>query len=116
VREAIVEKLRRMGSEGGVIMDGRDIGTKVFPMAEVKLFLEAAPEVRALRRWIEERERGREVSIDQIAVEIEERDRRDRGRAATPLVRSVDAVLIDTSDMKIDLVVERVLEIVESQS
>jgi len=116
VREAIVEKLRRMGSEGGVIMDGRDIGTKVFPSAQVKLFLEAAPDVRARRRWIEERERGREVDIDQIAAEIEERDRRDRGRAATPLVRSDDAVLIDTSDMKIDHVVERVLEIVESQS
>ena len=116
MREAVVDKLRWMGREGGVVMDGRDIGTKVFPSAEVKLFLEAAPEVRARRRWLEERERGREVSLNQIGVELEERDRRDRRRAATPLVKADDAILIDTSDMKIDRVVERVLEIVESQS
>lgn len=116
VREAVVEKLRRMGREGGVIMDGRDIGTKVFPSAEVKLFLEAAPEVRARRRWIEERERGRDVTLNRIGAELEERDCRDRGRAATPLVKADDAFLIDTSDMNIDRVVERVLEIVESQS
>jgi cytidylate kinase len=116
VREAVVEKLRRMGREGGVIMDGRDIGTKVFPSADVKLFLEAAPEVRARRRWIEERERGRDVTLNRIGAEIEERDCRDRGRAATPLVKADDAFLIDTSDMNIDGVVERVLEIVESQS
>jgi cytidylate kinase len=82
----------------------------------VKLFLEAAPEVRARRRWIEERERGRDVTLNRIGAELEERDCRDRGRAATPLVKADDAFLIDTSDMNIDGVVERVLEIVESQS
>ncbi|HWP42931.1 MAG TPA: (d)CMP kinase [Blastocatellia bacterium] len=116
VREAVVEKLRRMSARGGVVMDGRDIGTKVFPSADVKLFLEAAPEVRARRRWIEDRGRGRDVSLDQISEELEERDRRDRGRAATPLVKADDAILIDTSEMDFDRVVERVLEIVESRS
>lgn len=116
VREAVVEKLRQMSLGGGVVMDGRDIGTKVFPAAQVKLFLEATPDVRAYRRWIEDRERGRDVTIEQISAELEERDRRDRGRPATPLAKAEDAVLIDTSDMDFNRVVERVLEIVRSRS
>ena len=116
LREAVVEKLRLMGVGGGVVMDGRDIGTKVFPEAQVKLFLEADPGVRARRRWIEERGRGREATIEQISSELEERDRRDRGRAATPLIRADDAILLDTSDLDIDRVVGRVLEIVEMRS
>ncbi|HET9532401.1 MAG TPA: (d)CMP kinase [Blastocatellia bacterium] len=116
VREAVVEKLRLMGAGGGVVMDGRDIGTKVFPEAQVKLFLEADLDVRARRRWNEERGRGREASIEQISSELEERDRRDRGRAATPLIRADDAILLDTSDLDLDRVVGRVLEIVEMRS
>jgi CMP/dCMP kinase len=116
VREAVVEKLREMSRAGGVVMDGRDIGTKVFPQAEVKLFLEASPEVRALRRWEEERERGRDVTLNRIAAELEERDRRDRSRQATPLVRAADAILIDTSEMPFDRVIDRVLEIVNTRS
>jgi cytidylate kinase len=116
VREAVVEKLRLMGADGGVVMDGRDIGTKVFPEAQVKLFLEADLDVRARRRWIEERGRGREAPIEQISSELEERDRRDLGRAATPLTRADDAILLDTSDLDIDRVVGRVLEIVEMRS
>jgi cytidylate kinase len=105
-----------MGADGGVVMDGRDIGTKVFPEAQVKLFLEADLDVRARRRWIEERGRGREAPIEQISSELEERDRRDLGRAATPLTRADDAILLDTSDLDIDRVVGRVLEIVEMRS
>ncbi|HKY04908.1 MAG TPA: (d)CMP kinase [Blastocatellia bacterium] len=116
VREAVVEKLREMSKQGGVVMDGRDIGTRVFPYAQVKLFLEASPDVRARRRWREERERGREVTLEQISAELDERDRRDRGRAATPLIKADDAILIDTSGMDLDGVVERVLEIVEMRS
>ncbi|HKQ07516.1 MAG TPA: (d)CMP kinase [Blastocatellia bacterium] len=116
VREAVVHKLRQMSRAGGVVMDGRDIGTKVFPDAQVKLFLEAAPDVRAARRFLEERERGREVSIEQIKAELAERDRRDREREATPLVKAPDAILIDTSSMPLNRVIERVLEIIQARS
>lgn len=116
VREAVVDKLRGMARAGGVVMDGRDIGTRVFPQAQVKLFLEASLDERALRRWREEHSRGREVTLEQVAAELEERDRRDRERAATPLVKADDAVLIDTSGVSMDRVVELVLEIVKSRS
>lgn len=112
VREAVVEKLREMGQRSGVVMDGRDIGTKVFPDAKIKLFLDAQPGTRAHRRWEEEKQRGRDVSLDQIELEIAERDRRDTQRAATPLVKAVDAVLLDTSDLNIEGVIARALEIV----
>lgn len=115
VREVVVEKLREMSRAGGVVMDGRDIGTKVFPEAEVKLFLEASPEVRAERRWREEREKGREVSLEQVKTENQERDQRDRTRAATPLVKADDAILIDTSTMTVENVIARVLEIIQAR-
>jgi cytidylate kinase len=116
VREAVVGKLREMAQAGGVVMDGRDIGTKVFPDAHVKLFLDASLDVRARRRFEEERERGRDVSVEGIRAELEERDQRDRERAATPLVKAPDAVFIDTSDMPLDRVIEHVLEIVRTRS
>jgi cytidylate kinase len=116
VRQAVVEKLRKMSRDGGVVMDGRDIGTKVFPDAQVKLFLDASLDVRARRRWEEDCERGRQVSVETVRAELEERDRRDTGRLATPLVKAADAVFIDTSELSLDAVVERVLEIVKSRS
>jgi CMP/dCMP kinase len=116
VREAVVDKLREMARAGGVVMDGRDIGTKVFPDAQVKLFLDASLDVRARRRFEEERERGRDVSVEAIRGELEERDRRDRERTATPLVKAGDAIFIDTSDMPLDRVIEHVLEIVRTRS
>ncbi len=116
VREAVVEKLREMARAGGVVMDGRDIGTKVFPDAQVKLFLDASLDVRARRRCEEERERGRDVTVEQIRAELEARDRRDRERTATPLVKAPDAVFIDTSDLPLDAVIERVLEIARTRS
>ncbi len=116
VREAVVEKLRDMSRAGGIVMDGRDIGTRVFPDAQVKIFLEAALDVRARRRFEEERATGRAVSVEQVRAELEERDRRDRSRDATPLVKAEDAVLLDTSALPLDRVIERVLEIVKSRS
>lgn len=116
VREAVVKKLREMSRAGGVVMDGRDIGTKVFPDAQVKLFLDASLDVRARRRCEEDRARGRDVSVEQVRAELEERDRRDRQRATTPLVKAVDAIFLDTSDMSLDRVVDRVLEIVKTRS
>jgi cytidylate kinase len=115
VRQVVVDKLREMRRAGGLVMDGRDIGTKVFPDAEVKLFLEASSTVRAERRWREELEKGREVSLEQVKSEIEERDRRDRTRAATPLVKAADAILIDTSTMSVEKVISRVLEIIQTR-
>jgi CMP/dCMP kinase len=116
VREAVVEKLREMSRAGGIVMDGRDIGTRVFPDAQVKIFLEAALDVRALRRFDEERAAGRDASFEQVKAELEERDRRDRQRDATPLVRAADAILLDTTAMPLDRVVDLVLEIVKSRS
>lgn len=116
VREAVVDKLREMAQAGGVVMDGRDIGTKVFPNAQVKLFLEASSDVRAERRWKEEVEKSREVAFEQVKAELEERDKRDRERAATPLVKAEDAIFIDTSRLSLENVIARVLEIVESYS
>jgi cytidylate kinase len=116
VREIVVDKLRAMAEADNVVMDGRDVGTKIFPHAQIKIFLEASNEVRSQRRWKEERERGRDISFDQISIELEERDKRDRERAATPLVKADDAILIDTSELKLEGVIERVLEIVNSRS
>jgi cytidylate kinase len=115
VRDAVVQKLREFARTTSVVMDGRDIGTKVFPGADIKLFLDASVDVRARRRCDEERARGREVSFEQVKAEIEARDRRDRERAATPLVRAEDALLIDSSTLSVDGVVERVLEIVNAR-
>ena len=116
VREAVVETLREMAQGGGVVMDGRDIGTKVFPGAQVKLFLDASLDVRARRRCEEEHGRGRDVTVETIRGELEQRDRRDRERAATPLVQAPDAVFIDTSDLPLDQVIERALEIARARS
>jgi len=113
VRAEVVEKLRGMNRAGSVVMDGRDIGTWVFPHADVKLFLDASVEMRASRRWKEERERGRLASPDEVRAEIEERDARDRARAATPLVKADDAILIDTSTLDVDALIERALEIIK---
>jgi cytidylate kinase len=116
VREAVVEKLREMSRGRGVVMDGRDIGTKVFPSAHVKLFLHASTAVSAERRWQEERGRGRDVSLEQVKAEIDERDRRDREREATPLVKAEDAIFIDTSALTLDQLLDRALEIVKARS
>jgi len=115
VRAEVVEKLRGMSKAGAVVMDGRDIGTWVFPKAEVKFFLDASVETRTLRRWQEERERGRRVSVNQVRREIEERDARDRARTATPLVKAGDAIDIDTSGLDIEALVECALEIIKKR-
>jgi len=115
VRSEVVDKLRAMSKVGSVVMDGRDIGTWVFPNAEVKLFVDASLQMRVSRRWKEEHVRGRQVSIDEVEAEIQERDKRDRARTATPLVKADDAILLDTSDLDIASLVERALEIVKNR-
>src|SRR5258706_1169902 len=99
VRAVLVAEQQRAGAGGGVVMEGRDIGTVVFPNAELKIFLEASPEVRAERRWKEHQEKGENLSLAQVLEEVRERDKRDRERKASPLVRAADAVLLDNTAM-----------------
>lgn len=108
VRAALVAQQRRLGAAGGVVMEGRDIGTVVFPDAAVKIYLDASPEERARRRV---HDAGRRETRDagQIASELAERDRADSTRAASPLAAAADAHVIDTTPLSIDEVVARVL-------
>jgi len=100
VRHVLVTEQRRAGHQGGVVMEGRDIGSVVFPDAELKIFLVASPEVRAERRWLEHRQKGDTVDLDRTLEEIHERDRRDSERASSPLVRASDAVVVDSTAME----------------
>jgi cytidylate kinase len=102
VRQALVHEQRAMGRHGGVVMDGRDIGTVVFPDADLKIFMVAGITERALRRQRELRAAGSEVALETLARDIEERDRKDEARALSPLRRADDAVLVDTSVLSID--------------
>jgi CMP/dCMP kinase len=102
VREVLVAEQQRAGLGGGIVMEGRDIGTVVFPSAELKIFLDAAPETRAERRWKEHQEKGDKISLDQVLEEVRERDWRDRERKVSPLVRAEDAVLVDNTAMGIE--------------
>ncbi|HKV23340.1 MAG TPA: (d)CMP kinase [Candidatus Acidoferrum sp.] len=99
VRETLVAEQQRAGAGGGVVMEGRDIGTVVFPRAELKIFLEASPDVRAERRWKEHQEKGDVITLADVLEEVSERDRRDRERKVSPLVRASDAVLVDNTAM-----------------
>lgn len=106
VREWMVERQREMGLGGGVVMEGRDIGTKVFPHADLKIFLDADPVIREQRRLDQQKIKG--APAESIAAELRERDRRDRTRAASPLVPAEDAVVLDSTHLSEDEVVERV--------
>jgi cytidylate kinase len=102
VREVLVAEQQRAGQGGGVVMEGRDIGTVVFPNAELKIFLEASPETRAERRWKEHQEKGENFTLLEVLQEVRQRDKRDRERKVSPLVRAKDAVLIDNTAMGIE--------------
>ncbi len=115
VRRAIVAQQQEMGRAGGVVLEGRDTGTVVFPDADVKFFLDARLEVRARRRFEQERARGQEVTFEQTLQETAERDRRDEERAASPLRRAPDAVYIDSSDLNVEQVVQRMLEVIRKR-
>jgi cytidylate kinase len=116
VRRALVEKQREMAAAGSVVMEGRDIGTVVFPEADVKIFLDAHPEERAGRRSRELVSAGAAASERQIADDLRERDQRDRTRADSPLVQAPDAVYIDTTGMPIEEVEAAVLKIVRERT
>ena len=102
VRGILVAEQQRAGAGGGVVMEGRDIGTIVFPRAELKIFLEASPDERAERRWKEHQEKGETLTLAQVLEEVRERDRRDRERKVSPLVRASDAVLVDNTAMDVE--------------
>jgi cytidylate kinase len=113
VREWMVARQREMGLRGGVVMEGRDIGTKVFPDADLKIFLDADPVIREQRRLDQQRVKG--APAESMAAELRERDRRDRTRAASPLVAAEDAVMLDSTHLTEDEVVERVEWLVEQK-
>lgn len=115
VRHRMVQLQRRLAAGGGVVMDGRDIGTVVFPDADVKVFLTASAEERARRRWLELRAAGHAPSLDDIRANIESRDRLDSTRDVAPLRKAEDAVEIDTTDKTVDEVVDQVLELVRKE-
>ncbi len=116
VRTAMVKQQQAMGKDKGIVMDGRDIGTVVFPDAELKIFMTARPEVRAQRRYDELIGKGLQVSYDEILENVIERDRIDSGREASPLRRAEDALILDNSDItreeQLAWVIDKVEEII----
>lgn len=115
VRERMVEMQRAMGSKGGVVMEGRDIGTVVFPNAEVKIYLDASAAERARRRFEELGSQGERVTLAETLEEIEVRDHRDKGRSVAPLRKAEDAVVIDSTNMDVDGVVERIMREIKNR-
>jgi cytidylate kinase len=113
VRAWMVAHQREMGADGGVVMEGRDIGTKVFPDADLKIFLDADPVVREQRRMEQQKIKG-EVAA-KVAADLRERDRRDRTRAVSPLQAASDAVVIDSTNLAEDEVLARVEELAVSR-
>ena len=114
VREILIAQQRDMGREGGVVMEGRDIGTVVFPQADVKIYLDASPEERARRRAQDPAHAasGGAASVGEVATALEARDRSDRTRSTSPLTAAADAVAIDTTGVSIEEVIERVLKLI----
>jgi len=116
VRQGLLDLQRQLGSAGGVVLEGRDIGTVVFPDAELKVFLTAAPEARAQRRVSDLAGRGIMADLGQTLSEIALRDERDANRAIAPLRAASDAVTLDTTHLDIDSVVERLVQLVQTRS
>ncbi|MFZ3331461.1 MAG: (d)CMP kinase [Candidatus Acidiferrales bacterium] len=116
VRHVLVAEQRRAGEQGGVVMEGRDIGSVVFPDAHLKIFLTASPEIRAERRWREHQQKGDAIDLQRTLEEIHERDRRDQGRATSPLVRASDAVVVDSTAMDPEEVARLVVMLAQNQA
>jgi cytidylate kinase len=115
VRKMLVQQQQQMGKEKGVVMDGRDIGTVVFPDAELKIFMTASPQTRAQRRYEELQQKGQPVSYDEVLKNVEERDRIDTHREDSPLLKAADAIEIDNSELdrnqQFDIVLDLVMKI-----
>lgn len=115
VREALVAQQQRLGAVGQVVMDGRDIGTHVLPDADCKIFLTATLPERARRRLLELQSKGLDVDFEQIQTEMAIRDARDSNRVHSPLRQAADAVLVDSSDLSLDQVIEKIIAIIGGQ-
>lgn len=115
VREKLVIEQQKMGEEGGIVMDGRDIGTVVFPNADLKLFVTADPETRAQRRFLELTIKGDKVTVEEIRYNLEERDRIDSSRKESPLRQAKDAILLDNSNLSQDEQLELTLNLVKKK-
>lgn len=111
VRELMVARQREIAAKIDVVMDGRDIGTRVLPAAPLKIFLTAQPEVRAKRRYLELEKRGEKVDFDTLLAEIKQRDYNDSHRAVSPMAPAADAIMLDSSDMTEAEVTERVVSL-----
>ena len=115
VRKKLVDEQRKLGKNGGIVMDGRDIGSIVFPNAELKLFVTAAPEIRAQRRLLELKQSGIETTYDEVLRNLTERDYLDSNREDSPLIQTPDAIVIDTSHLKREEQLQMALELVLSR-
>lgn len=116
VREALLQRQRDFASDcDGLVADGRDMGTVVFPHADVKIFLDASAEIRAKRRCLQLEQSGKEADFDEVLKDIKERDDRDRNRPVAPLVPADDAFILDSSDMTIEEVLAKALELINSK-
>ncbi len=115
VREKMVELQREMGKNANIIMEGRDIGTNVFPNADVKIYLDATPEERANRRQKQNQEKGIESDYDEILKNIKFRDNNDKTSSVAPLKQAEDAVYIDSSNMSIEEVVNKIIEVIKDK-
>ena len=113
VRAHLVEMQRQIARGQAVVMDGRDIGTKVLPEATLKIWLTASPEVRARRRWLELQRKGADEPFEKVLAELQKRDYEDANRAASPMVRANDAVEVDTSALTFDEVVAKIISLAE---
>ena len=116
VREKLLSLQRKLARDMSVVMDGRDIGTTILPDADVKIYLTASSLTRAKRRYLELQEKGTVCNLDEIQKDIEERDQRDMNREISPLRQAKDAVLVDSSDLTIQQVVDRILQIFRSKT
>lgn len=116
VRHVLVAEQRRAGGQGGVVMEGRDIGSVVFPDAQLKIFLTASPEIRAERRWREHQQKGDAIDMARTLEEVHERDRRDRERSSSPLVRASDAVVVDSTAMEPEEVARLIVMLAKGQA
>lgn len=115
VRRVLVACQRAMGERGGVVMEGRDIGTVVFPQADIKIYLDASPEERARRRAADPSHSSKGTQLSDVATALAERDKSDSTRAASPLAVAADAVVIDTTSLPVESVIERVLALARAK-
>lgn len=115
VRQQLVRQQQLMGSDGGLVMDGRDIGTVVFPKADLKIFMTASDEVRAERRWKELKEKGKIVSKDEVMENLRSRDELDSSREDSPLRKADDAIVLDTSNITIEHQVKDILKLAKGK-